>query len=137
MILVINTADLEKVFIGLIKNNKLIDRVVLSAKFRQSEKLLPAIDRIMKRLGLKIGNLKAIVVVDGPGPFTALRVGISVGNTLAWALNIPVFGIHKDEFVNQKDLISLVKVKAKKGTKGLVTPFYNQEPNITKKKSLL
>lgn len=39
-----------------------------------------------------VHTLMAICVVLGPGPFTALRVGLSFAQGLAMALNIPIYG---------------------------------------------
>lgn len=39
-------------------------------------------------------NLRRIVATTGPGGFMSLRVALSLGNTLAWSLNLPIAGIH-------------------------------------------
>ena len=73
-------------------------------------------------------------MVTGPGPFTAIRIGISVANTLGWAKKLPVFGLKLSEFNATNNLAELIEKKfqlAKRGT--IVKPFYGQEPNITLK----
>ena len=133
MILIINTADSEKIFIGLAKDGKLVVQKEFKAKYRQAEKLLPEIDRLTKKQASK---LDGIVVVSGQGPFTALRIGVIIANTLGWALRIPVVGIKLDEFNNVDDLIKKGLSKLEKIKPGnIIEPFYGKEPNITKKKS--
>jgi len=39
-------------------------------------------------------KLQRIVATTGPGGFMSLRVALSLGNTLAWSLNLPIAGIH-------------------------------------------
>lgn len=47
--------------------------------------LLPAIDRLLDRAGLKRDAILSVVVADGPGSFTGLRVGAVVGKALVVA----------------------------------------------------
>ncbi len=42
---------------------------------------------------MSAGDLTAIVVGTGPGPFTGLRVGMVTGLTMGHALGVPVHGI--------------------------------------------
>lgn len=51
-----------------------------------SSKLLPIIDNGLKGLDLKLENIDKIFVVNGPGSFTGIRVGVTVAKTIAWAL---------------------------------------------------
>jgi tRNA threonylcarbamoyladenosine biosynthesis protein TsaB len=50
-----------------------------------SEHLLPAIRRLMDGQGWRVRDLKAIGVVDGPGSFTGVRVGLSAAKGLCEA----------------------------------------------------
>jgi tRNA threonylcarbamoyladenosine biosynthesis protein TsaB len=58
-----------------------------------SVELVPAMRRLMDQAATAMGDLDAIVVVRGPGGFSALRVGISVAKSLALARSIPLVGI--------------------------------------------
>jgi tRNA threonylcarbamoyl adenosine modification protein YeaZ len=60
-----------------------------------AEQILPTIDAV---LAGKLEELTGIIVIKGPGSFTALRVGISVANTLAHQLNIPILGLRTEAF---------------------------------------
>lgn len=51
---------------------------MLRADRRSDEDLLPAIDRLARRLALAPGGLDAVAVSTGPGGFTGLRVSIAV-----------------------------------------------------------
>jgi len=120
------------------------DFFVESEPYKQSELLLKSINSILIKNKINLKSLKKIFVVSGPGGFSALRVGVVTANTLAYSLNIPVGGIKindslstlpDEKFVDKLWQIAL-KTKKQKGfnLKGLVKPFYGQEPNITKKK---
>jgi tRNA threonylcarbamoyladenosine biosynthesis protein TsaB len=136
MILLINTAAENKVTIALTSDDgDLILIKNLFCYFDQAEKLLPAIDKIIKNSKANLNNLKGLVVVSGPGGFTALRIGAMTANTLAFALKIPLTGVKLSEFVslNELAMIGLKRLKKVK-TQSMVMPYYGRQPHITKPK---
>jgi len=50
-----------------------------------SERLVPAVRRLMTEQGWRLGELNAVVVVHGPGSFTGVRVGLSAAKGLSEA----------------------------------------------------
>lgn len=126
MILYINTADKEKIKIALRQERTNSGKGVLVtvaqqeflAARAQSEKLLPAIDKMLKKNKIKLSNLKKIIVSDSGGSFTSLRIGIATANALAYALNIPIEAEDKGS-----------KIKVSQGIK-IVKPKYDREPSI-------
>ena len=60
---------------------------------KQSENLLPALRDLYAQASVNTPDLAAIVVNQGPGAFTGLRVGASVAQGLAVAFNIPLIGV--------------------------------------------
>jgi tRNA threonylcarbamoyladenosine biosynthesis protein TsaB len=60
---------------------------------KHAEQLAPLIERALTEAGLVRQDLTAIAVGVGPGPFTGLRVGLVTARTLAFALEIPVYGV--------------------------------------------
>ena len=87
MKLYIDTSNSERVIVGL--DNK---KFKAEARKEKSQRLLPFIDELLKKQGRKIEEISEIEVNTGPGSFTGLRVGLSVANTLGWALKVPVNG---------------------------------------------
>ena len=135
MILIINTADQKQVFIGLVNKGELVVKKKFQAQYRQAEKLLIETDKLLKVQSSKPKAIKGIVVVNGPGPFTALRIGVITANTLAWALKIPVASIKLTEFENIEKLVKISEEKIKKAKVGtIIEPFYGKEPNITRRR---
>ena len=59
----------------------------------QSTELMPKLRLLLATAGIALGDLKAIVVVSGPGTFTGLRIGISAAKGLAEAARIPLIAI--------------------------------------------
>jgi tRNA threonylcarbamoyladenosine biosynthesis protein TsaB len=60
-----------------------------------SEGLMPAVRAILDEAGWQAGDLGAIGVVRGPGSFTGVRTGLSVGKGLCEALGIPLIGVSR------------------------------------------
>ena len=58
-----------------------------------SSHIMPMIDNLFNNNNLRINQVDKIFVVNGPGSFTGLRIGVTIAKTLAWSLNIPVVPI--------------------------------------------
>jgi len=93
MILFINTTDKDimEISISDAKKNIIIKKKI-KAKYRQAEKLLVEIDKVLKQKKINLKKLKYIKVDNFGGSFTALRIGVLTANALGYALNIPVQG---------------------------------------------
>ena len=59
-----------------------------------SVELVPAIRRVAEQASVTLDDAKAVFVVQGPGGFSALRVGISMAKAFAMARNIPLVGVN-------------------------------------------
>lgn len=71
-------------------------------------------------------NLSGIGVMKGPGSFTGLRIGMSVCNTLADNLQIPIVGETGDNW----QAAALARLGAGENEK-VVLPEYGRPANIT------
>ncbi len=60
---------------------------------KHGEQLAPLIETALSAAGLVRQDLTAIGVGVGPGPFTGLRVGLVTARTLAYVLELPVYGV--------------------------------------------
>ncbi len=60
---------------------------------RHTTQLLPEVEHVLARLGVKMNHLKGVVVALGPGSFNGLRVGLSAAKGLCFALEIPIAGV--------------------------------------------
>lgn len=74
-------------------------------------------------------DIEGIVVFQGPGSFTGLRIGITVANTLAYALQLPIVGTMGDDWVAEG------KAALQNGRNdGQVMPEYGSDAHITPQK---
>src|ERR1700732_2517530 len=60
-----------------------------------SERLVPAVRRLMEGIGWRLGGLAAVVVVDGPGSFTGVRVGLSAAKGLSEAGGVGLIAVSR------------------------------------------
>jgi tRNA threonylcarbamoyladenosine biosynthesis protein TsaB len=65
----------------------------LSLEVRQehASRLVPTIDAVLSEAGLAVSGLGGIVVGEGPGSFTGVRVAAATAKGLAHALGLPLF----------------------------------------------
>lgn len=59
--------------------------------FRHAETVIPMIDRVLKKAGLRIDQIEALACGMGPGSFTGLRVGLAAIKAIMLARGIPCF----------------------------------------------
>lgn len=59
---------------------------------KHAENLLPVIDRLLKKEGLKIGDVDAFLISRGPGSFTGLRIGFATLKGFLAAQPKPCYG---------------------------------------------
>lgn len=60
------------------------------AERRHAEMLVPAIDALLRGVGVRPADLDALAVGIGPGLFTGLRVGVTTAMVMGRALDVPV-----------------------------------------------
>lgn len=62
-------------------------------KKTHSVTLLPAIKQCLQEANLDIKDIDEIIVAQGPGSFTGVRIAVTTAKTLAWTLGIALKGI--------------------------------------------
>ncbi len=104
---------------------QIIDRTDWAAGRQLSATLLATVEELFKQNNLDWSDLSGIVVYEGPGSFTGLRIGITVANTAAFTLNIPIVGATGDDWLEQgsRELKSDY-------FEAIVMPAYGAEANI-------
>ena len=71
-----------------------------------AEKLLDLVDAAMKQAELRMSDLDAVAVSQGPGSYTGLRIGVSTAKGIAYALDIPLIGINTLQAMAASQLIN-------------------------------
>lgn len=89
LILTIRT-DKPEAEIGLYDDVHQLAYVTWLAHRELAETIQHQLGDLLKSKDKSLNDLQAIVVYEGPGSFTGLRIGISVANALAYSLDIPI-----------------------------------------------
>jgi len=105
-------------YLSFLSDNKVMYEKFAEGKNRHSENLTQAIAEGLKRYKLKLSDFNKIYLGIGPGSYTGLRVSVTVGKVLGWALNIPIYTASSLDVLAsgyfKKDGIYAVTLKAKK-----------------------
>lgn len=89
--------------------------------------LLGFLQQELSAAGVSWPELTGLAVFEGPGSFTGLRIGMTVVNTLADTLAIPIVASKGEDWQG----IALARLEAGENDH-LALPFYGGEANITK-----
>ncbi|HEV2412243.1 MAG TPA: tRNA (adenosine(37)-N6)-threonylcarbamoyltransferase complex dimerization subunit type 1 TsaB [Candidatus Saccharimonadales bacterium] len=91
-----------------------------------SDTILTKIDELLASGDVNLQDLRGVVVFKGPGSFTGLRLGVTVANTLAYSLRVPVVGVEGADW-QANGCKSLAAGKDDR----IVLPVYGGGANIT------
>jgi len=79
--------------VGLIDDGEVISDYLLKIPVTHSERLLGAIEFVLKEARCNIEDIDGWAISLGPGSFTGLRIGVSAVKGLAFATGKPVAGV--------------------------------------------
>ena len=103
--------------LAILEDETLLAQMTLNIKKNHSITLMPAIDFLMNSLDMKPTDLDRIVVAQGPGSYTGLRIAVATAKTLAHTLKIELVGV--------SSLLALVPEQVE----GLVIPVMDARRN--------
>ncbi|RUO41320.1 tRNA (adenosine(37)-N6)-threonylcarbamoyltransferase complex dimerization subunit type 1 TsaB [Pseudidiomarina aestuarii] len=75
--------------VALQKGERLVTRQTLAPR-EHSQKILGFIDEVLADLDIGFDAIERLVVGQGPGSFTGVRIGVSIGQGLAFSHTLPV-----------------------------------------------
>lgn len=113
--LLIDTAT-SNLTVSIIKDNKILYKYKENILSDMSSKILPIIDNGLKELKLNLKDIDKIFVVNGPGSFTGIRVGVTVAKTIAWALKKDIIALSSLELMattntNKKYVVPMIDAR--------------------------
>lgn len=90
-LLAIDTAT-ENCSVALQVGERVFSRAAESPR-EHSQRVLGFVDEVVAEAGIELTDIQGIVVGNGPGSFTGVRIGVSVAQGLAFSLQCPVVGV--------------------------------------------
>tara|TARA_B100001250_G_scaffold88679_2_gene73478 strand:- start:14824 stop:15501 length:678 start_codon:yes stop_codon:yes gene_type:complete len=108
-----------------------------NSKLRQSETIASVVKEVLNKSNKSIDDISCLMVTNGPGNFTSIRVGISFALGLAKGINKPVYSLSSLEFLSFFDDKKLLKRKEiiallpSRGNEFFIQAFCGKGKNLT------
>lgn len=105
-------------YAGIVSDSELISEIKEEYGQSLSEVALPRIVSMFENNNLKAQDIDKIIVVDGPGSFTGIRIGLTIAKVYAWSLNIPITTIKSLDAMavsSDNNVIHVPMINARRG----------------------
>ena len=126
-ILYIDTSS-SYLYTSIVENNKVLSEIKEEFGQSLSEVALPRIVSMFEDTKLSPKDIDKIIVVNGPGSFTGIRIGITIAKIYAWSLNIPITTIYSLEAMaisSDKNIYHVPILNARRGY--VYTAIYDKD----------
>ena len=90
--LLIDTSN-QPLSVALVKDDKVEAEINSNEKRNHSAQLMPAVEKLFESASFTKNEVDAVVVAQGPGSYTGLRIGVTVAKTLAYSLDAELYGV--------------------------------------------
>jgi tRNA threonylcarbamoyladenosine biosynthesis protein TsaB len=128
LILSIRT-DKPEAEIGLFNGEQKLGYEVWPAHRQLSTTMHLKIDELLRGPDKTWQDIQGIIVFKGPGSFTGLRIGLSVANALAYALQVPIVAVSDPRWL-ENGITGLLSGQNEK----IALPEYGAPAHITQPK---
>ncbi len=89
----------DEIILALVKN-KIVDIYREKNDTDLSTRIMSLIDNLFKKNNITPNDITKIYIVNGPGSFTGIRVGVTIAKLMGFCLNIPLIKISKLEVLS-------------------------------------
>jgi tRNA threonylcarbamoyl adenosine modification protein YeaZ len=115
--------------LALVKGEHLLAENSWECRQSHSVTLMPALEELLAKTGLRARDLEGIGVATGPGSFNGLRVGMSIAKGLAYSLDIPICAVPTLEAIALRYAVPgmIIAPVIKSGPTLLATAFYKTD----------
>ena len=136
-LLLIDTTT-SNIIVSIVEKGKVIYEYRDKILSDMSAKILPIIKDGLDSLNWQLEDIDKIFIVNGPGSFTGIRVGVTVAKTIAWALKKDIIPLSSLELMatthtNKKYIVPMID--ARRGN--VFAAIYDKELNCIKSDSLV
>lgn len=90
---------LEKAYVGITLDQQILAKRENAIQKDHASFLHPAIQSVLNEAGIPAHKLDAVSVINGPGSYTGLRVGLAAAKGLCYAGNIPLISLSTLEWL--------------------------------------
>lgn len=128
MIILTIRTDKPEAELGIYEDTTQLAYEIWEAHRQLAETIHQKIANLLQSQKLNLKDIEGIVVYQGPGSFTGLRIGISVANALAYGLGVPIVG-NENNWIEQ-----CVKRLLNNETDKVALPHYGAPVHITEQR---
>ncbi|WP_128895746.1 tRNA (adenosine(37)-N6)-threonylcarbamoyltransferase complex dimerization subunit type 1 TsaB [Longirhabdus pacifica] len=79
--------------VAVLRENEVLSSEQTKAERNHSIRLVPQIQEQLQACDLTLEDIDGIIVGQGPGSYTGVRIAVTVAKTLAWSKQIPLIGV--------------------------------------------
>lgn len=126
MLILTIRSDKPEAELGLYTNDQQLTYTSWQAHRELAESIHIKIEELLKSQGKALNEINAVLVFKGPGSFTGLRIGLTVGNALAESLRIPIVAEKTNAWISR----GITRLRQGENEQ-VVTPAYGSPPHIT------
>jgi tRNA threonylcarbamoyl adenosine modification protein YeaZ len=98
MILSLDTS-LPVLSVAILEDDLALGSLIVEGAESRNEKLLPAVDWLLREVGRTLESVEHVVVTRGPGSFTGIRIGLATAQGIAFSRGIPLTAMSTHEAV--------------------------------------
>ena len=79
--------------VGVAKDNLLLESISYEAWQRQSEYMIPELNKLLEKYNVNRNEINAVMVAKGPGSYTGVRIAITIAKTIAVSLGVKLYPV--------------------------------------------
>ena len=118
-------------YTAIMQDDKILSSISEEYGQTLSEVALPKIVSMFQENNLEAKDINKIIVVNGPGSFTGIRIGVTIAKVFAWSLNIPITTIYSLEAMalsSNEEKIHIPMINARRGY--VFAAIYDEEYKV-------
>lgn len=127
--LFIDTHDTE-IVLALYEDSFLKDKEIKVSVRHHSDYTMPMLKELLSRNHLNVNDLNEIIVINGPGSFTGVRLGVTIAKTLAYTLNITIKTITSLEMYAVSNSSNKTKIPVIHDVKGAYAGIFTRDNQL-------
>ncbi len=93
MITILLDSSNTNLSVGIARDNLLLEYISYEAWQRQSEYMIPELDKLLSKYNVSRDEIKEVMVAKGPGSYTGVRIAITIAKTIATALDAKLYAV--------------------------------------------
>lgn len=126
MIIVTLRTDKPEAEIGLYRDQQQLRYDTWEAHRQLAETIHQRLESLLQEQNCSWSDIQAVICYQGPGSFTGLRIGLTVANTLAYGLSVPIIAAAGEQWISDG-----IRRLLGGETDQIALPNYGSPPHIT------